>query len=128
MTTRQNPTPDYDALIEREARHWAAADQDPQNPQLWDDPELAELTLAPAYRHLLDRAVAAGSPVLELGCGDGDLSLDLARRGLDVLGLDLAPERIERALAQASAAGLADRARFEAADLNRATLPPGAYR
>lgn len=37
------------------------------------------------------------SPVLEVGCGTGELSLFLARRGHEVLGIDIAPRAIERA-------------------------------
>jgi len=36
-------------------------------------------------------------PVLDVGCGTGELSLFLARRGLDVLGIDLSPRAIRRA-------------------------------
>jgi 2-polyprenyl-3-methyl-5-hydroxy-6-metoxy-1,4-benzoquinol methylase len=117
----------YEALIRREARHWGAADRDPENPQLWDDPQLFELTLAAPYRHLLERAEARGGPVLELGCGDGDLALDLARRGLDVTGVDLSLERIARATEQARATGLSESARFEVGDLNAMALPAMRY-
>ena len=35
-----------------------------------------------------DLAAAAGSPVLELGCGTGRVALPIARRGLSITGLD----------------------------------------
>ena len=47
------------------------------------------------------------SPVLDVGCGSGDLAIHLARAGLDVLGIDFS----ERAIAQA-------RMRLEASRLN----------
>lgn len=118
----------YDELIAREMRHWdVTADCDPGNPQLWDDPRLFELALARPYRHLLARAVASGDPVLELGCGDGELACDLARAGLTVTGIDLSEERVARARERARAAGLEGRARFETGDLNGLPLPRAAY-
>jgi SAM-dependent methyltransferase len=46
---------------------------------------------------LLDLALQAGGPVLELGCGTGIVTIPLAERGVDVTGLDVAPQMIERA-------------------------------
>ena len=48
----------------------------------------------------------AGSRILEVGCGPGLLSVQLAREhGLEVTGLDLDPAMIERARANATASG-----------------------
>jgi len=120
--------PRYAELLEREARHWGGVAADPDNPQLWDDPVLWDAALGAAWRRLIDRAVASGGPVLELGCGEGGLALELAGRGVEVLGLDLSPERIARAREAAARAGLAARARFEIADLNTAPMPAGPWR
>ncbi|MFJ9105673.1 class I SAM-dependent methyltransferase [Streptomyces sp. NPDC102405] len=38
----------------------------------------------------------AGTPALELGCGDGDPLLELRRRGLDVDGVDSSADMLER--------------------------------
>src|SRR5262249_20917536 len=43
------------------------------------------------------------SPVLDLGCGTGDLAIAWARRGLPVLGIDLAEAAIHQARAKAAA-------------------------
>ncbi len=42
----------------------------------------------------LDLAARYGTPVLELACGTGRLTLPLARAGFDVVGLDLAQEML----------------------------------
>jgi 2-polyprenyl-3-methyl-5-hydroxy-6-metoxy-1,4-benzoquinol methylase len=116
----------YRELIDAEARHWERSDFDPVNPQLWDDPEINEITLGAAHRHLVERA-ARHARVLELGCGDGDLSLEIAGHGARVTGLDVSEVRVARAEAEAAARGLGARATFRAADLNRVELPAGAF-
>ena len=46
------------------------------------------------------------SPVLDLGCGTGDNTIELARHGLVVKGLDAVPEALERARKKMEKAGL----------------------
>ncbi len=58
----------------------------------------------PALIALLDEFPPA-APVLEVGCGTGNLSLALAQRGLTVLGVDVAEAAIAQARAKAAAAG-----------------------
>jgi len=50
----------------------------------------------PALSALFDEQPPA-DPVLDVGCGSGDLAISLARRGLSVLGIDI----VEAAIAQA---------------------------
>ncbi len=50
------------------------------------------------YRRLAEQY---GEPVLELGCGTGQLTLALAEAGVEVVGLDLAAPMLERARQQA---------------------------
>ena len=57
----------------------------------------------PALVALLDEFPPV-SPVLDVGCGTGDLALALARRGISVVGLDLSQAAINRALAKAASA------------------------
>jgi cyclopropane fatty-acyl-phospholipid synthase-like methyltransferase len=71
----------------------------------------------PALLALFDELPPSG-PVLEVGCGTGELSLALARRGLAILGVDLAPAAIEQARAKAAqeTAGLPGPVEFRAGD------------
>lgn len=67
-----------------------------------------------------------GQRVLDVGCGGGLLSEALARRGADVVGLDLSPAALEAARAHAGEAGLAVRY-LEADVAEHAARHPGAY-
>jgi SAM-dependent methyltransferase len=59
----------------------------------------------------------AGQRVLDVGCGPGRHSLALARRGLEVVGVDLSPDFVALAREAASAEDLP--ARFEELDVRR---------
>lgn len=58
----------------------------------------------------LDREDAEREPpygsALDLGCGSGMWSVDLARRGWDVVGVDAVPKALRRARERASSAGV----------------------
>lgn len=56
----------------------------------------------PAILELLDE-YPAESPVLDAGCGSGDHAIALARRGLQVAGVDVVEAAIEQARAKARA-------------------------
>jgi 2-polyprenyl-3-methyl-5-hydroxy-6-metoxy-1,4-benzoquinol methylase len=55
---------------------------------------------------------------LDIACGRGLAAVWLARRGLDVLGLDVSPVAVDQADELARAAGVATRCRFSVADLD----------
>ncbi|MGH8943997.1 MAG: class I SAM-dependent methyltransferase [Acidimicrobiia bacterium] len=61
---------------------------------------------------------------LEVASGRGELSVWLALRGVDVLGVDVSPVAIEFARGLAQRSGVADQCRFEVWDLDEG-LPPG---
>jgi len=61
---------------------------------------------------------------LDIACGQGLGAVWLARRGLDVLGLDISPVAISHARDLAERSGVGDRCRFEVADLDDG-LPAG---
>lgn len=67
--------------------------------------------------------VKAGDTVIDLGTGDGRILIAAAKeRGARGLGVDLDPVLIRKARAAAEDAGVADRVRFEAADLFKTDL------
>ena len=71
-----------------------------------------------------------GARVLEVGCGPGHLSIRLARQhGLDVTGLDLDPDMIERARANADRAEDGDERRpsFLVGDVVSMPFPDGTF-
>ncbi|MEO8330114.1 MAG: methyltransferase domain-containing protein, partial [Candidatus Nanopelagicales bacterium] len=53
-----------------------------------------------------DKLPEAPACVADLGCGTGSLSVLLASRGYEVLGIDLSPEMIRRARQKAAVQGL----------------------
>lgn len=55
----------------------------------------------------------SGELVLDLGCGDGVLTAEIAARGARVIGLDSSPEMLERARARGLDVRLAEGSRFD---------------
>ncbi|MBT4540750.1 methyltransferase domain-containing protein [Candidatus Woesearchaeota archaeon] len=62
---------------------------------MWRDPEFVKIHLMPKVNYVINIAKQKGGKVLELGCGYGYLTLELARNGLDVTGIDLSSKSIE---------------------------------
>jgi SAM-dependent methyltransferase len=56
----------------------------------------------PALTALFDEHPPA-APVLDVGCGSGDLAIELARRGVEVLGIDVVEAAIQQARERAAA-------------------------
>jgi cyclopropane fatty-acyl-phospholipid synthase-like methyltransferase len=77
----------------------------------------------PAMSALLAR-YRPGSPILDVGCGSGDLSMYLAKQGYEVLGIDFVPTAI--ATAQEKTKSLPSEAarllRFQVADALKPSL------
>jgi len=81
---------------------------------------------------LRDRYFPGGEvgDVLSLGCGNGHVDRTFAARGFvmrSLCGLDISPAATQRAEELSKTVPLAPVVRYAAADLNRATLPSGAY-
>jgi ubiquinone/menaquinone biosynthesis C-methylase UbiE len=79
-----------------------------------------------AWDRILDVVVPGGAlDALDVGCGTGFLSLELAARGHGVVGIDLAPAMLQTARDKAAARGLA--VRFETADAEQLPYPARSF-
>ena len=79
------------------------------NKALWEKGDFTRI--AAAMRDSGDElveslGVAPGMDVLDLGCGDGTTALPAAKRGANVLGVDIAANLVAAGNARATAAGL----------------------
>ncbi|HLU42063.1 MAG TPA: class I SAM-dependent methyltransferase [Microthrixaceae bacterium] len=66
----------------------------------------------------------AGMEVLDVGCGPGRHAVELARRGIRVVGVDISERFLEVADERADAAGVADLVEFHRADARALALSP----
>jgi 2-polyprenyl-3-methyl-5-hydroxy-6-metoxy-1,4-benzoquinol methylase len=71
--------------------------------------EIYRLRLAIVLAWIDDLALAPGSRVLEVGCGAGFLSVELARRGLHVYAIDPAETMVELTRRHAEESGVTER-------------------
>lgn len=76
-----------------------------------------------AFTHHVDEFPTAGS-ALDVACGTGENSVWLARRGLQVWGVDVSPVAVTQAEQLAVRHGVGQRCRFDVADLDDG-LPDG---
>src|SRR6476620_8480719 len=88
------------------------------NKALWekgDFTRIAETMRGSGESLVEDLGISEGQKVLDLGCGDGTTALPAARRGADVLGVDIASNLCEAGNRRAEREGL-DNCRFEEGD------------
>jgi len=71
--------------------------------------DLNYASYSPDIEFYVDMAEAAGSPVLELGCGTGRITFPIAEKGVDIVGLDVSTEML--AIAAKKAEELSDSTR-----------------
>src|SRR6187402_1791418 len=88
------------------------------NQALWEKGDFTRI--AASMRESGEALVASleirpGLTVLDLGCGDGTTALPAARRGADVLGVDIASNLVDAGNARAKAGGLTN-CRFQQGD------------
>src|SRR5215510_9169924 len=79
------------------------------NKALWEKGDFTEIAAfmrdsGDAFAKSL--GIKPGMRVLDLGCGDGNTALPIARLGADVTGIDIARNLVEAGNRRASAAGL----------------------
>ncbi|MBV8907725.1 MAG: methyltransferase domain-containing protein [Sphingomonadaceae bacterium] len=88
------------------------------NKALWEKGDFTRIaaTMRQSGEELVaSLGITAGLSVLDLGCGDGTTALPAARRGADVIGVDIAANLVAAGNARAKAAGLYN-LRFEEGD------------
>jgi len=88
------------------------------NKALWEKGDFTRIaeTMRESGEALVDSlGVIRGLKVLDLGCGDGTTALPAAKRGADVLGVDIAANLVAAGNARAKAQGLAN-CRFREGD------------
>jgi ubiquinone/menaquinone biosynthesis C-methylase UbiE len=88
------------------------------NKALWekgDFTRIAQTMRASGDALIAHLDVGPGSTVLDLGCGDGTTAVPAARRGADVLGVDIAANLVAAGNGRAAAEGLSN-LRFEEGD------------
>lgn len=72
------------------------------------------------YREFAERA---GSPILELACGTGRVTISLAEAGLEIYGLDISENMLEVCRKKVRTDGLDDRVHLFQADMTHFELP-----
>jgi SAM-dependent methyltransferase len=88
------------------------------NQALWEKGDFTRIaeTMRDSGEALVeDLGITSGLEVLDLGCGDGTTALPAARRGADVLGVDIASNLVEAGNRRAEAEGLTN-CRFQEGD------------
>ena len=72
-------------------------------------------------RFYVEEAKQSGGPVLELGCGSGRLTIPIAQKGIEIIGVDLSGSMLETARAKAQVTLV--RVTFLQGDMRRFDLP-----
>jgi 2-polyprenyl-3-methyl-5-hydroxy-6-metoxy-1,4-benzoquinol methylase len=97
---------------------------------LWRQPYLIELTYADNFRLVADSVRGRNLKILDVGCGTGFMSLELARMGHDVVGID-PNEKIIRIARRTMETDPYNKTRgdlrYEVADFNRLSDAPVTY-
>ena len=71
----------------------------------------------------VERALAAGGPVVELAVGTGRIAVPVALAGIDVIGVDSSPAMLEVARAAAKESGVSERIDLRLGDLREPPVP-----
>lgn len=116
MTTMANETMEA-AWNGEEGEHWA---------ELAERYESGSVRIMDAF--LAATPIAATARVLDVGCGNGGLSIDIAKLATDgsVLGVDLSSQMLDVAAKNAASAGVTN-VTFERADAQTYAFEPGTF-
>ena len=88
-----------------------------------------DVPYVPTPQAVVDRMIQLGNVdakdvVYDLGCGDGRLVITAAKKGARGMGVDLNPDRIAEASANAKKAGVSNRVQFKVANLFETDVSP----
>jgi SAM-dependent methyltransferase len=87
----------------------------------------AWVAAAPVTAHhvpfYVEEFVRAGGPAVEIGVGNGRITIEAARRGVDITGVDVSPAMLALCRERAAAAGVADRIKLIESDMRAFRLP-----
>lgn len=100
------------------------------NRELWekgDFSKLAETMRGSADQLVEELGITPGMKVLDLACGDGGTALPMARRGAEVLGVDIARNLVAAAQARVAAEGLTNIRIIEGDACDLSALPDNAF-
>lgn len=71
----------------------------------------------------VDEFLRAGGPCVELGVGNGRITIAAAQRGVDITGVDISPAMLALVFARAKAAGVGNRVKLIESDMRAFRLP-----
>lgn len=113
MSTQQQT--DVDVVKARIKATWMAGDY----------AQIAQFTQTAANEFIERRQLKPGSRLLDVACGNGNLSIPAARAGAIVTGIDIAPNLLAQGRSRAAAAGL--KITFEEGDAENLPIETGAF-
>lgn len=121
----------YNELISREGQVWGNAAQDSARTVKpdWHDMQFLPHHVILHGKHInkLLSLIKPGFRVLEIGCSSGWLSLEMARRGAEVRGIDVAESAIQLARQYAQVTPPVGSVEYEVIDINYTPLPEDTY-
>lgn len=123
----------YQEALRQEAAYWesVASGETDLSVATWRDGRLNETIHGSVLARTLDLVVARGRRVLELGCGQGGIAMQLAQRGCVVDGVDIAAGLIALGEQQIQARQRDEAwpgsVRLSVGDLNCLSLEPDTY-
>jgi len=88
----------------------------------YDQKDEAQGERSKLLSHLIE-----GQKVLQIGCGNGDLTLEIARLGFDVVGVDISKTRVQQAIELAKKENLDAKAQFMVMDATSLEFPDNSF-
>ena len=107
--------------FDEHSKLWAERYSDPGNGELLWERHRTLLELIDEWK------LSPSSRIIDVGCGAGFLTFDLARRGLQGVGIDGAAAMIEACKAEADRAQISERWQYRQADVEQIPFPDGSF-